>query len=36
MENLERLEKFADKNPKYTDLIPLMFYEVCHYIIGSV
>ncbi|CAH3157225.1 unnamed protein product [Porites evermanni] len=28
MENLERLEKFADKNPKYTDLIPLVFYEL--------
>ena len=36
MENLNRLQMFTDKNPKYTDLIPLMFYEVCHFIIVSV
>ena len=33
MENLKELDKFADKHPKFTDLIPLLLYEVCIFII---
>ena len=36
MKNLESLEKFAEKDPKYTDLIPPVLYEVCHFLIVSV
>ncbi|CAH3199098.1 unnamed protein product, partial [Porites evermanni] len=28
MENLKGLDKFADKHPKFTDLIPLVLYEL--------
>ena len=33
MEYLEGLYKFADKLPKFKDLIPQLLYEVCIFII---
>ena len=29
MENLERLKEYADTHARFTDLIPLVLYEVC-------
>ena len=32
MEEMKRLEKIADGRPMFIDLLPLVLYEVCHFL----